>query len=236
MKLNSALGVILFALAASGTALHAETVNATVEQINGNVYATDSAGKSKKLAAGDTISAGSLVHTNVDSSVKLKLVPGAITVVTPGTDVVLTKLEYSQASGVKTRTIKLNLKVGELLCSLAKHDGHSDFQVVTPNGTSKAIGTEWAITFTPSAGVTVATLNGTVEITLPNGHTATVPGGKITTSPDGSVTITGDLNDRQIAQLQDALKANDIGAVNYTITPVSNPANNSQNPSISPTF
>jgi hypothetical protein len=236
MKLKSAIWAVLLVLGASGMMLHADNVTATVEKVNGNVYATNSAGKSKKLQAGDTVSVGSLIHTNADSSLRLKLVPGAMTVLTPGTDVVISTLSYSQAGGVKMRDIKLTLHSGEILCSLAKHDGHSEFRVVTPDGTTKAIGTDWMVSFTAAAGVTVATVDGVVQITLPNGKVVSVPGGQVTTSADGVTTVTGHLTKQELAEIDSALKGENGGVTNtFTITPITNPANNSLNPTISPT-
>jgi hypothetical protein len=232
----------MLTVVSSGITLQAATVAATATKVNGNVYAIDASGKSKKLATGDLISAGSLVHTNADSSVLIKLVPGATTVVTPGTDVVLTTLSYSaKSSGVKIRKITLTLKNGEVLCSLAKHDGHSDFRVITPMGTTKAIGTDWTVTFTPSSGVTVQTVDGVVEITLPGGKVISVPGGNVTTSPDGTIVITGTLTPQQIDDIKTALGggAGSPGGGTFTITPVnkdatSNPANTSDATEVSP--
>jgi hypothetical protein len=242
MKLNSTIWALLLILSAAGLVLHADTVTATVASVNGNVYATDSAGKSKRLKTGDTISIGSLIHTNVDSSIRLNLVPGASTIVTPGTDVVITTLDYSQsAGGVKTRKIRLTLNSGELFCSLAKHDGHSDFRVITPMGTSKAVGTVWEVSFSSSAGVTVGTVNGVVEITLPNGKVVSVPGGQVTTSPDGTTVVTGTLSRQQITEITSSLGGRNGGGGTFTISPGNNnsetinPANNSQNTTISPT-
>jgi len=235
MKLKSATWAVLLVLGLSGIALHADTATAIADKVNGNVYATDSSGKSKKLATGDSVSVGSLIHTNADSSLHLKLVPGASTLLTPGTDVVISTLEYSQAAGVKTRTIKLTLHSGEILCSLAKHDGHSDFRVVTPLGTTKAVGTDWVVSFSISAGVSVATVDGVVQITLPSGKVVSVPGGQVTTTPDGITIVTGNLTKRELTEINDALKNNNGGAATYSIAPASNPANNSLNPTISPT-
>ncbi|MCE0497058.1 MAG: FecR domain-containing protein [Methylacidiphilales bacterium] len=242
MKLKSAIWVLFLILGASGIVLHAETVAATVDKVSGNVYATDSSGKSKRIKAGDIIATGSLVHANADSSALLKLMPGATTVVTPGTDVVISSLEYSQsASGVKTRKIRLTLKEGKLLCHLAKHDGNSDFRVATPMGTSKAIGTDWVISFTPSAGVSVETVDGVVRITLPNGKIVLVPGGQVTTSPDGVTIVTGKLSQGEIAEIVAALGGGSNGGGGggtFTINPVdsnnSNPANTSSNETVSP--
>jgi hypothetical protein len=235
MKLKSAIGAILLALGTSGVALHADTATATVDLIKGNVYATDASGKSKKLSTGDTISVGSLVHTNADSVVKLKLVPGASTVITPGSDVVLTTLDYTHAAGVKTRTVKLTLQAGEVVCSLVKHDGHSTFQVITPKGTSTAVGTDWSVSYSASSGLTiVSTLDGTVTLQLPNGKTVSIPGGQVT-STNGTTTISANLTEAQIAVLDDALKGI-VGSSTYTGTAPSNPANNSLgNAPISPT-
>lgn len=242
MKIKSVTVFFLLLLGASGMALHAETVTATADKVDGNVYVTDSSGKSKRIQAGDAIPVGNLIHTNAHSSVHLKLVPGATAVVVPGTDVVISTLDYSQsASGDKARKIRLTLKEGELICGLAKHDGNSDFSVATPMGMVKAHGTDWAVSFSPSAGVSVETADGVVQLTLPNGKVILVPGGKVTTSPDGVTTVTGTLTPGQIHEIVASLAGGGPGSGGggtFTITPLnrnsSNPANVSGNPTVSP--
>lgn len=240
MKPKQVLWAVSLLLAIAPATLHAASAAATVASVNGNVYIVSASGKSERVTKGQLIPVGSSIHTNSDSSVNLKLVPGAETIVSPGTDVTISQLEY-KASGIKTRTVKLDLHTGTLICSLVKHDGHSQFLVNTPDGQTRAVGTTWTVTFSPSSGVTVQTVDGVVEIILPGGKTINVPGGKFTTSPDGTKTVVGDLTPQEIQDIKTQLGGTGDGGGTFTISPTdplnqtSNPANISTNSTISPT-
>jgi hypothetical protein len=208
MKLKPGILVLFLILGASPAVLHAAAVDATVAKVTGTAYVTDSSGKSKPLAAGDLIPAGSSIHTDAGSSVGLKLVPGATTVVAPGSDITLSTLDYSQTpAGATTRKIKINLRLGTIFSSLAKHDGSSDFRVSTPDGVAAARGTDWAVSFSPTTGITVSTVDGSVQLTFPNGSSVVVSGGTSTTSPDGTTVSSSTLTQDQIDAIVNAIEA-----------------------------
>lgn len=219
MKLKPGMLAFFLILGASPAALHAAAVDATVAKVTGNAYVTDSSGKSKPLSAGDVIPAGSSIHTDAGCSVGLKLVPGATTVVAPGTDITLTTLDYSQtAAGAATRKIRLKLKNGTVFSSLAKHDGNSDFRISTPDGVAAARGTDWAVSYSPSTGITVSVVDGSVQLTFPNGTSVTVPSGSSTTSPDGTTVSSSTLTQDQIDAITSAIEAAGFTLSNGTIS------------------
>jgi hypothetical protein len=248
MNLKSRFCFFLFVIAITPSALFAESVPVTVSKVNGDAYVTSLSGKSQKITQGEIVPAGSSIHTGEGSSVGLKLLPGATAVVTPGTDIRLETISYSTSeTGVPHRKIRIDLEKGTLLCSLAKHDGFSDFRVSTPDGIAAAHGTDWAVSYSPKAGISVSTIDGIVTIYLPGGRTVTVPGGQVATSPDGITIVTGKLTEDQIKTIISAIEVagftpangsgaggNEGGGTFNNTSQTSNPANISVQPSVSP--
>jgi hypothetical protein len=182
--LRAALALLLFLVIAPAIA-RADAVPATVAYIEGDATIIDPAGHSQKVISQMQIAPGSTLKTGADGTVGLKLTPGATTVVGHNTTMKITGLDYSRtADGQNKREIMLDLKQGALYNSLVKKDGQSDFQITTPEGVAAARGTDWSVTVS-GKGVKVAVVDGTVVITLPNGHKIMVPAGKVAVSTIG---------------------------------------------------
>ncbi len=245
MKVSQSLLGFFLVLIASHSQVQAESVVATASKVTGNAYVISPSGKSTKITEGSEIPAGSSIHTDADSTVGLKLVPGATTVVAPNTDLKLSTLDYSQSGGDKTRKIQIALQKGSLFSSLAKHDGKSDFRITTPGGVAAARGTDWEVSYSTGAGLSVSCTDGTVTLTLPGGAKIIIPGGKITTSADGKTTVTGNLSQDQVNSIISTIEAAGFSPANGTTQgsngagtynnngQSSNPANISAQPTVS---
>jgi hypothetical protein len=193
--LRAVFALLLFFVVVPALA-RADAVPATISYLEGDVTIIDPAGNREKAVEEMHLAPGTTVKTGADGNVGLRLTPGATTVVGPNTTMKIQALNYSKtADGKKKRDILLDLKQGALYNSLVKKDGQSDFQISTPEGVAAARGTDWSVTVGSNGGVTVAVVDGVVEITLPNGGgVIKVKAGQAAVSTTGnpvSYTITG---------------------------------------------
>ncbi|MCE0496722.1 MAG: FecR domain-containing protein [Methylacidiphilales bacterium] len=247
--ISKSLGILAFLIIAHGLA-QADTVPATVSYVKGDAYFVNASGQSQKITENMQVPPGTTITTGANGTVGLRLVPGTTTVVGPNTSMKVDSLDYSQApSGEKKRKILLDLTKGTVYSSLIKHDGESDFRISTPEGVAAARGTDWSVTVSGST-VSVSVVDGTVVIDLPNGHTIDIPAGKVGVSTTGTganltYVITG-LTDAEKNKIIQAIIAagfnlsgqNGPGGLNFTNQGpgVTNPANISVNPTVSPTY
>jgi len=156
---NAIVGLLLMAM--PGLAL-AERIPATATSVKGDATVVDETGHVSKISVGDKLPVGDTVVTGKDGVVGLTLVPGAGTVVQPNTKVKIATLDfYKGADGSNNRTILLNLQNGDLISSLYKKDGHSDFKVATAYGVAAAKGTVWQVVVNGTT-LTINVVNGTV--------------------------------------------------------------------------
>ena len=182
---NFSLGLLILALP---QIVRADSVPATVTTVSGTVAVTDVSGKPVDVVVGSKLPAGDTVKTGTDGKLGLVLTPGSGTVVMPNSEMKIGALDFNKgADGSNNRTIRLNLKNGNLISTLFKKDGHSDFQVATPYGVAAAKGTTWSVAI--GTGMTVNVANGVVTVTNAAGVViASIPGGQGYDSTTGAIT------------------------------------------------
>jgi len=197
---NLSLSLLILALP---QIVRADPVEATVSSIKGTVVVTDAAGKVVSVAEGTKLATGDTVKTGADGTLGLTLTPGAGTVVMPNTEVKIATLDFTKgADGSNNRTVLLNLKNGDLISTLFKKDGHSDFKVATPYGVAAAKGTTWGVAIQGGA-VVVSVVNGVVVVTNAAGGSSSVSAGTSYNSGTGATTT---LSAAQLGAIQATLQ------------------------------
>jgi hypothetical protein len=180
--------------------LRAESTSAQVHSVSGDAYATLANGKSEKITTSTVLPAGSVVHCS-SGTVGLHLMPGADTVVAPGSDVTISTLDYSKdASGEASRKVVLDLHKGTVFNSLVHGDGVSDFSIKTPKGVAAARGTIWSVSVVGN-NVSIKVLRGNV-VFVSFGLHVNIPGGHGYTTEIGIIYV---LTPREIDELIKAL-------------------------------
>jgi hypothetical protein len=176
-----------FLLTALPVALHADSVVGQVSKIQGSASITLPSGKTEPIYTGIQVPPGSTIRTAGDGTVSVHLCPGADTVFTPNTTVVITSLYYTKVSSEEAnRKMRLNLKQGQCFFNLAHGGGTTDFKVKTPKGIAAARGTKGSIGVTVD-GVEIKVTENAVVFTFPDGTTLKITAGNgvIITGRDG---------------------------------------------------
>lgn len=155
--------------------VEAETASARVLAVSGGAMVFEPGAATGQPVVKDSLVApGSKVVTESGGSVVLGLVPGAGTIVKPGTELEINKLEVEKNGNQIAKRdveIKISNEQGEAFSFLKNFDSATEFKVVTPKGVAAARGTAWNTT-----GLGVITVaNGNVTWTLPGGRVVNVP-------------------------------------------------------------
>jgi len=212
MKINSSLCVAIV-LAGATSYLHAESAVAKVVSVSGKAIAIDNTGKSKAVTVGTPLHEGDSLLTTT-GTVGVNLLPGAITVELPNSQIKVVKLDYSSANGSKSRDIILELVQGNLSSAMVKHDGNSHFAIKTKGGTVDVVGTAFKVSCGKAGDLTVSTGSGTVSVTLPDGRKFTVKAGSRDSFKNGLAVIES-LSADSLAAIFSDIDANDpqLGSV-----------------------
>jgi hypothetical protein len=195
----------LASLAFLGLALplpvNAIIIEAQVTSVTGKAYVIQPGSVAKlELRPGMTLAPGSTVSTET-GSVGLQLMPGAVTLVEPQTELGINKLDYEKkADNSGQRSVLLDLRKGSVLSNLQK-TGTSDFRIKTPYGVAAARGTTWKVDMSKTA-----VYDGTVDVTFTNGRVVRIQGGTFLGVVSGQPGETAPIKQDEFKEIVEALK------------------------------
>ena len=176
-------------------------IDAQVSSVTGKAYVLQPGSTARlELRPGMTLAPGSTVSTET-GSVGLQLMPGAVTILQPSTELAINRLDYEKKSdNTVRRSVLLDLKKGSVLSNLQK-TGASDFKIKTPYGVAAARGTTWAVDMTQTK-----VYDGVVEVTFTNGRVVRIQAGTFVEATNGGPGVTGTITQEDFDQIVDALK------------------------------
>lgn len=132
--------------------------SAPVKEVNGSVDVLIN-NKWQKATVGLDIPSGARIMTGAKSSVKVE-VKGGFFIVKE-----LSMVTFTEKAGDKVNEQKVDTKVGKVQVRFQKADASRyNFKVQTPVGTASVRGTEEIVTYTPSGGMTVEVLLGSIDV------------------------------------------------------------------------
>lgn len=203
------LAALLFVLP---QAVQAIIIEAQVASVTGKAYVVQPGSTDKlELKPGMSLAPGSTVSTET-GTIGLQLMPGAVTVVEPSSELGIEKLSYEKKSDSSlNRNVLLDLKKGSVLSNLQK-SGTSDFKIKTPYGVAAARGTTWKVDMAKTA-----VYDGTVDVAFTNGRTVRIEGGTFVEVINGEPGRTAPITQEEFDEIVKALK--DAG-FDVTVTPL----------------
>jgi len=154
----------------------------------GNAYISQN-GASETLLRKDTvINAGDTLRTGEDGELQLSFFPKTYTALDKWSKLTIKELNYTETNNGPQRKLVAYLASGKIYSKLnTKGDGVTDYEIQTPDGLYKAIGTQFSVQQT-EAGTVVSVLEGTVTAAdgtpIPAGYKGILDtGGKLTVVP-----------------------------------------------------
>jgi len=176
-------------------------IDAQVSSVTGKAYVLQPGSTARlELRPGMTLAPGSTVSTET-GSVGLQLMPGAVTILQPSTELAINRLDYEKKSdNTVRRSVLLDLKKGSVLSNLQK-TGASDFRIKTPYGVAAARGTTWE---TSTGKVTV--YESMVEVTLNSGRRITIQAGTFVEIVNGDAGNAAPITQQEYDDMVQALK------------------------------
>ena len=172
---------LLLALAGTesmGVTIRALIVRGTVEVRNKDVTVFG------RLRQGEIIALGATIRTGPKGRAQLTPLPGVVSAIGPGSEVVIAKAEQSvRADGtVETQRGILALRKGTVTTTIDRsHSKATDYGIATPRGVASARGTVFTVSYDGRVQ-SVTVLDGSVTLTTPTGTT---------TVNQGSVSVNG---------------------------------------------
>ncbi len=142
------LPFLLAGMFSSLAALHAETVNATVDSVSGTVeYASSTSFGFHPLKKGQVLAVGTTVRTGDDGTAVLTATPGSAVKIAPDSLLKVNELAFAKSgSQVTERKARLQLTTGMVSALVDPSTPKvTDFQIQTPQGAAAARGTFYAV-------------------------------------------------------------------------------------------
>jgi hypothetical protein len=161
---------------------------AKIKSIWGNAYISKNGAPETLLNRNTEINAGDTLRTGEDGEVQVSFFPNTYTALDKWSKLTIKELYYSDANGAPQRKLVVFLASGKIYSKLnTKGDGATDYQIQTPGGTYKAIGTRFSVQQT-DGGTIISVVDGTVTAAdgtqIPTGYKGILDGGgKLTVVP-----------------------------------------------------
>ena len=147
-SLSSSLLLVVLVWAVSAPTLHADTVKAIVQAVQGTVeFAPPGSGSFSPLKKGQELSVGSTIRTGSDGSADIITTPGSAIHVGNSSNLRLNALAFSKSGDqVTQREAHIELSKGVVSALIDPSTPKiTDFQVQTPEGAAAARGTFYAV-------------------------------------------------------------------------------------------
>jgi hypothetical protein len=167
MKLSQSVATVIVGLAISLLAVSPPTARAAFQSAQASVHAVNGSasccigGVWQVLKPNSTLLAGTTLKTDAYSTLDLLLLEsGTVLRLLPGSELRFDVLDQMPAGEARMTTTRLTLLAGGLLGSQRKLVGGSQFEIRTPNGTARIVGTEYLV----RADGAVTVLSGEVSL------------------------------------------------------------------------
>lgn len=201
---------------------------AEVKAVNvlGAVSLITADGSSATVQEQQRVGAGARLKTGADSTVTLYFSTGAVAILQPQSEVVLQRFEqapYAARLGSfvslkedpSTSHVQIKVLSGKIVGRTASLRDDSTFEILTPAGTTRILGTSWSVTVAgPNAeggyDVAVSKPDGTLVVVTSSGEVAL---------PDGaSLTLTTNANGQNVGQTQSQLSSDQLDTILVAIS------------------